>query len=105
MGFGQEHLDNAVEKITGNTATVTMPDRPDATQDFVRVGQVWKITDPNDGAALINLEPTARKLDQAARTYHEIADAVRQGRFQSAPEATSALRAKMLADLRNSRAN
>jgi hypothetical protein len=100
MGFSQEHLDSAVEKIIGNTATVTIPERRGETQDFVRIGNVWKITDPNDGATLTNLEPTTRKLDQAARTYHEIADAVELGRFQSASEATKALRTKMLADLK-----
>ena len=105
MGFNQEQLDNAVEKITGQTATVTIPDRPGETQDFVRVGQVWKITDPNHGTTLEKIEPTAQKLDQAARTYHEIANAVLQGRFQTAEEATKALRAKMLADMRSQRTN
>ena len=100
MGFSQEDLDSAVETINGNTATVALPERRGETQDLVRHGNVWKITDPG-GANLTNFEPIARKLDQAARTYHEIADAVQQGRFQSATEATKALRAKMMADLRN----
>ena len=52
MGFGQEHLDSAVETITGNTATVTIPDRPGETQDFIRIGNVWKITDPGGGRIL-----------------------------------------------------
>ena len=100
MGFGQEHLDTAVEKVTGNTATVTIPERRGETQDFIRIGNVWKITDPNGGARLTDVESIAGKLDQAARTYHEIADAVERGGFQSATDATKALRAKMLTDLR-----
>jgi RNA polymerase sigma factor (sigma-70 family) len=99
MGFNQEQLDDAEEKITGDTATVTIPTRQEV-QHLVRVGRVWKITDPDGGTTLANVESIARRLDQAARTYDEMADAVQQGRYQSAPEATKALRTRMLADFK-----
>jgi hypothetical protein len=46
------------------------------------------------------VESTARRLDMAARTYTEMADAVQPGRFQTAPEATRALRTRLLAELK-----
>jgi RNA polymerase sigma factor (sigma-70 family) len=98
MGFNQQHLDDAEEKITGNIATVTIPERGE--QHLVRIGMVWKVTDPDGGTALTNVESTARRLDMAARTYNEMAEAVHQGHFQTAPEATRALRTRLLAELK-----
>jgi hypothetical protein len=100
MGFNHEQLDSAEEKITGNTATVTISN-PEEVQHFVRVGKIWKITDPDGGATLANVESKASRLEAAGRIYDEIADAVTQGRFQSSAEATAVLRKKLLAEMKN----
>ncbi len=97
MGFNHEHLDSAEEKISGDTATVIVRGEQ---QDLVRVGKVWKITDPDGGRALTNIESTARHLDLAARTYNEMAGAVRQGQFQSATEAIKVLNRRLMTGLR-----
>jgi RNA polymerase sigma factor (sigma-70 family) len=99
MGFRQEDLDGAKEEITGNTATVTIPGGEDM-HHFVRIGKVWKLSDPENRAANRS-EAMVPRLETFARAYNDIADAVEKGRFQTAPEATKALRSRMLADLKN----
>jgi hypothetical protein len=98
LQVGPSQFDNAQEQITNNTATVTVPGRAE-TYHFVRIGKVWKITDPERGLTLTDAEPMARRLDQAARAYTELTEAIRRGNFQSATEAIDALRARMMADL------
>lgn len=100
MGFGQEDLEEAEEKLSGDTATVTIRGE---VQHLVRVGNIWKVTDPSGGASLTSAEALAPRLDQAARTYNEIADDVQQDRFQTATEATKTLRTRLLADMRTRR--
>jgi RNA polymerase sigma factor (sigma-70 family) len=99
MGFRQEDLDGAKEEITGNTATVTIPGREDA-HHFVRVGKVWKLSDP-DNRAGARSEAMAPRLETFARAYNDIAEAVEQGQFQTAGQAMKALRTRMLAELKN----
>jgi RNA polymerase sigma factor (sigma-70 family) len=101
MGFGYEDLDTAEEKISGNTATVAIAGRQPHTQYLARVESIWKLTDPTSGADLTAAEPMAQRLDAAARVYNELAEAVRQGRFQNASEVTTALRQRLLKEMRN----
>lgn len=100
MGFRYEDLDVAEEKIIGDTATVAIAGRQPHTQYLARVEKVWKLTDPDNGANLTAVEPMAQRLDAAARIYDETANAVRQGRFQSANEATRTLRQRFIKELK-----
>lgn len=93
MEFDHGQLDSAEEKITGDTATVTIPGRDDV-QHLVRVGKVWKIT-VDSGTTIPNAEPRASRLEAVGQANEEIAQAVRQGRFQTSTEATAALQKKL----------
>ena len=95
MEFDHGQVENAEEKITGDTATVTIPGRKDV-QHLARVGKVWKIT-VESGTTVPDAEPRASRLDVVGQAYQEIAEAVRQGRFQTSTEAVSALQKKLTA--------
>jgi RNA polymerase sigma factor (sigma-70 family) len=96
MEFDHGQLDSAEEKITGDTAIVTIPSRKDSVQHLVRVGKVWKIT-VESGATIPNAESRASRLDAVGQAYEEIAEAVRQDRFRTSTEATAALQKKLTA--------
>ena len=96
MEFDHGQLDIADEKIDGDTATVVIPGRENDVQHLVRVGKVWKITVAS-GGTVPNAESRADRLDAMGRAYEEIANAVRQGRFQTSTEATAALQKQLVA--------
>jgi RNA polymerase sigma factor (sigma-70 family) len=101
MGFRHEDLDSAEEKITGTSAAVAIGGRQPHTQYLARVEKVWKITDPDGAVTLEKVEPMVQHLESAARIYDETTDAVRQGRFQTANEATTALQRRFKKELNN----
>jgi RNA polymerase sigma factor (sigma-70 family) len=98
MSFGQENLDAAEEKISGDKALVLIPNQEG--QYLVRVGKIWKVADAGDKAAESNSKPMAHRLDAVARAANEITRAVREGRFESAAEAKAAVQKRLMAALK-----
>lgn len=98
MSFGQQRLDEAEEKITGNVATVTIPSAEP--KRLVRIGNVWKIDDSAEGTAESNAEPKARMFDAMADVANGLALDVQQGRYQNSSEVRVALQKKILAAMK-----
>jgi hypothetical protein len=94
MSFGQQRLEQAQERIDGNTATVTIPNAK--VRHMVRVGKVWKVDDSAEGAAEENGEQKAHMFDSMAGLANRLAEEVKQGRFQNASEVRAALQKNIM---------
>ena len=98
MSFGQQHLDEAEEAVTGDVASVTIPGAE--VKHMVRIGQVWKIDDSADEIDAAKTEPKARLFDAMTGVANGLARDAQAGRYQSASDVRVALQKQVLAAMR-----
>jgi len=95
---GRARIDAADVKVTGDTATVTVPDGEDAPVVLKRVGGLWKVpmSELSKNADPAALDERLAELSEQRKLVAELTDEISGGQFTSATAAKDAWQSRAM---------